>query len=57
MNFGADDDERLTPFEEDKPKCDGITPFKAGLDSMFSAIHEVTEYECNMDGYGRKAFV
>ena len=57
MNFGADDDERLTPFEEDKPKCDGITPFKAGLDSMFSAIHEVTEYECNMEGYGRKAFV
>ena len=38
MNFGADDDERLTPFEEDKPKCAEITPFKAGSDSMLSAM-------------------
>ena len=38
MNFGADDDERLTPFEEDKPKCAEITPFKAGSDYMLSAI-------------------
>ena len=37
MNFGADDDERLSPFEEGKPKRTEITPFKADSDSMLSA--------------------
>ena len=40
VNCGADDEERLSPFEEDKPKCTGITPFKAGLDYILSAIRK-----------------
>ena len=37
-DFGAEDEARLTPCEDDKPKDAGITLFKAGSDYYLSAI-------------------
>ncbi|MBQ8526020.1 MAG: hypothetical protein IJ460_04820 [Clostridia bacterium] len=36
-DFGAEDEARLTPCEDDKPKDAGITLFKAGSDYYLSA--------------------
>ena len=35
-NFGAEDDARLTPCEDDKPKVAEISPFQAGSDYLLS---------------------
>ena len=38
-DFGAEDEARLTPCEDDKPKDAGITLFKAGSDYYLPARH------------------
>ena len=35
-NFSAEDDARLTPCEDDKPKVSEISPFQAGSDYLLS---------------------
>lgn len=39
MNFGAEDEARLAPWEDDKPKVTKITPFQAGSNYYLSTMH------------------
>ena len=38
MDFGAEDEARLSPCEDDKPKDAEITPFQAGSDYLLSVM-------------------
>ena len=40
VDFGAKDEGRLSPFEDDKPKDPEITLFKAGSDNYCHAMAE-----------------
>ena len=38
-NFGAEDEARLMPCEDDKPKVAEISPFQAGSDYLLSVSY------------------
>ena len=38
VDFGAEDEARLSPCKDDKPKYIEITPFQADLDYFLSAM-------------------
>ena len=46
-NFSAEDDARLTPCEDDKPKVAEISPFQAGSDYLLS----VSYYQHSLPGW------
>ena len=48
-NFSAEDDARLTPCEDDKPKVSEISPFQAGSDYLLSV--RVTGLELTLVSY------
>ena len=46
IDFGAEDEARLTPCEDDKPKDAEIALFKAGSDYSLSAIRITALLAC-----------
>ena len=51
MDFGAEDEARLLPCKDDKPKDAEIAPFQAGLDYLLSVEILHTRYIGNYTKY------